>query len=261
MVSKNISPCCFYKIFFLLSILGFVSTVDAKTAIDPAEALQWNRVYLATYPRSGNHWSRYLIEEVTGIATGSVYCDTNPQHLKDPFPWGGFCPKNGYEHNRRYPSINDIVVIKTHQPIYNSEFSNSPYLRTIRIIRHPVDSIYSNYVHHYGNPPRDLVPSSHVDYFLKEWLAFQRYWDCKSKVVTFKYEDLLLDTENVLSQIINSIGYISTSEDIKRAVNKYPPSGYELKHLDKFKKSDLKLMREQLQYYLNKYGYEIPIDE
>ena len=30
-------------------------------------ANDWKRVYLASFPRSGNHWTRFLIEEATGI--------------------------------------------------------------------------------------------------------------------------------------------------------------------------------------------------
>src|SRR5262249_43452350 len=128
----------------------------------------WKRVYLATYPRSGNHWMRFLIEEATHIATSSVYCDPDPPHLADPFPWGGYCVDNGYRGNCRYPQRTDIVFIKTHFPLFAAHrFDKKPSIKTLRLVRHPVDSIYSFYVYiHGGNPPQKIIPSEKVQAFM-----------------------------------------------------------------------------------------------
>src|SRR5947209_1600022 len=101
-------------------------------------ARNWtSRVYLATYPRSGNHWMRYLIEEATGIATGSTNCDGDPPHLPDPFPWGGYAADHGYEGHCRYPQYGETVVIKTHSPAFDPlPFDHLPYYRTVRVVRH-----------------------------------------------------------------------------------------------------------------------------
>src|SRR4051812_11514770 len=84
---------------------------------------QWTRVYLATYPRSGNHWIRYLVEEASHIATSSVYRDPDPLHLKRIFPWGGYCCHHGYEGQCRYPTKKDCVLVKTHFPAQEQKVS------------------------------------------------------------------------------------------------------------------------------------------
>lgn len=75
-----------YKIalLFILFKITFIHAEEVQTK-------NWqHRVYLASYPRSGNHWLRYLIEEAKGIATSSVYQDPDPPHLDQVFPWGTF---------------------------------------------------------------------------------------------------------------------------------------------------------------------------
>ena len=38
-------------------------------------AVKTDQAYLFSYPRSGNSWTRYLIEAATGVFTGSLYKD------------------------------------------------------------------------------------------------------------------------------------------------------------------------------------------
>ena len=106
-----------------------------------SEAEKWQRIYLTTPCRSGNHWMRYLVEEAAHIATGAVYRDKTPLHMDKIFPWGGYCCKHGYEGLCRYPNKSDIVLIKTHYPdCPETPFDRLPYKWAIRIVRHPVDS-------------------------------------------------------------------------------------------------------------------------
>src|SRR5690349_14416639 len=101
-----------------LVLCGLLFCVLSLCMAVESVASEWKRVYLATYPKSGNHWMRFLIEEVTGVATGSVYCDQNqPAHMPAPFAWGGYSTPHGYTGKRRYPTKRDIVVIKTHFPV------------------------------------------------------------------------------------------------------------------------------------------------
>jgi len=61
------------------------------------------RVALATYPGSGNTWTRHLIEGLTGVFTGDVYNDT----LLD----------NTFMGTREDHTANTTFVIKTHSPV------------------------------------------------------------------------------------------------------------------------------------------------
>ncbi len=230
---------------------------DYSTQFNP-EA--WNqRVYLATYPRSGNHWMRYLIEEATHIVTSSVYRDQDPLHLADPFPWGGYCLEGGYEGNCRYPQPNEPIVMKTHFPSFPpNSFDQQPSILAIRIIRNPIDSIYSFYRYAHENEDEVKLSPLLKDY-MYSWRNFQEYWDQDLNTLTIRYEDLMEDPAVCLKKALKAIGYTFTEEDVQRAVQRFPPKGDVLKHLHHFTKEDLIFIQQELQDLLDKHGYDIPI--
>lgn len=224
-------------------------------------AKEWTRAYLASYPRSGNHWVRYMIEEASNIATGSVYIDHEPEHMDKIFPWGGYCCDHGCMGNCRYPDKDDIVLIKTHypsQPTKVSEFDRKPYQVTLRCIRHPVDSFYSRYVRRPEGPLLEKVPRARVKEFIKTWKAFQKYWNKQENVITFRYEDVLANPFDELKKILTALQYDVTDDDIARAVAKFPPEGRMLKSIDKFRAEDLDLIAGELGDLLIEFNYEIP---
>lgn len=244
------------------AIEKFQETKAIGTKHQAEEAKNWaNRVFLATYPRSGNHWMRYLIEEATGIATSSVYCDPDPQHLEEVFAWGGFCCQNGYEGTSRYPRQGEIAVVKTHFPaIATSRFDHLPSLRTVRIIRHPVDSFYSFYLwikNHRNETPEAMIPREALFEFIYTWKIFQQYWDLEENVLTIRYEDLYADPAAYLKLVLDHIGYTVQEEDIARAVAKYPPTGGLRKHYSHFNEEDLALIQKVLGNLMLQYGYEL----
>jgi hypothetical protein len=223
----------------------------------------WNRrVYLATYPRSGNHWTRYLIEEATHIATSSVYCDgdVGKSHLGTPFPWGGYCPKYGYEGKCRYPTPSDIVVVKTHFPAVPArEFDRLPCSRTVRIVRHPVDSLYSFYV--FGRKGKDYdphIPAELLAKRVKTWKKFHEYWNKQACAITVRYEDLLERPHEILRTILEAMGYNVSDDQINRAIQKYPPKGHPMSHINFFETKDLELIKRELGDLMNQFNYSIP---
>lgn len=235
---------------------------------------EWRRVYFASYPRSGNHWIRYLVEEASGIATSSVYCDPDPTetpHMKKVFPWGGYCCNHGYEGNRRYPKKSELIFLKTHFPgqenkgqrksesltFKETTFDRRPYEVAIRLVRHPIDSFYSRYIRVPQGPVQDTVPTYRVKIFNKGWFNFHKYWNKKPNVITFRYEDFLENPFVELKKLLEILEYEVTDEDILRAVNKYPPEGNMLKNRDKFTAGDLKLMEKELEPYLTQFNYKI----
>ncbi|MEA5596130.1 hypothetical protein [Rivularia sp. UHCC 0363] len=78
---------------------------------------QNHRIALASFPRSGNTWFRFLIEESTGVKTGSIYDDR--------------VMTRGLEG----------IVIKT----TTHQLDSSRYTKAIHIIRNPFDAIESYY--------------------------------------------------------------------------------------------------------------------
>lgn len=222
-------------------------------------AEDWKRVYLTSYPRSGNHWIRYLVEEASHIATASVYHDKEPLHMKKVFPWGGYCCDHGYEGNCRYPNKNDLVLIKTHfpsQPDKVTDFDRLPYKMAIRIVRHPVDSFYSRYVRRPEGPLQETVPTDRVERFIKSWRQFQAYWNKRPNVLTIRYEDLLDNPFVELKKILEVLQYQISDEDIARAVMQHPPQGFMLKSQNKFTDADLKLIDEKLEDLMAQFGYK-----
>jgi hypothetical protein len=231
------------------------------TLEEAAMAKEWpGRVYLASYPRSGNHWMRYLVEEATGIATSSTYIDPDPQHLATLFPWGGYCCDHGYEGHCRYPEPGETSLIKTHFPaMHISWFDGLPYRFAIRIIRHPVDCFYSFYLwertqsHKRAEP---FIPRKRLKNCIRNWRRFQEYWDAQENVLTLRYEDLVHDPLPYLAEILEKIGYPVYGEDLERALAKYPAEKRPFKHLSHYSEDDLELIQNKLGPLMRKYGYE-----
>lgn len=243
----------------LLTLLTFSLFFVLTTA--QGLASEWQIIYLATFPRSGNHWIRYLIEEATHIATSSMYPEKDPAHLKTPFPWGGYAVDHGYEGGCRYPEPGESAVIKTHFPCFAQWRKIGPLsgTKTIRIVRHPIDSFYSLRVYNgRGKQLAPKIPKRLLLHFIDMWEKFQIFWNQQPNVLTVRYEDLYAHPHAVLWEILQAAGHTVTAEDINRAVAKYPPSGGVLKHIRHYSQEDLNLIGEQLGSLMHQFGYSVP---
>lgn len=90
-----------------------------------AEADKRGKFYLASFPGSGNTWSRLLLEETTGVYTGSVYCDT--QLLRSGHYGEGI-------------NSSHVIAIKSH-----TRFKPDDVRGIIYIVRNPFHAILSKY--------------------------------------------------------------------------------------------------------------------
>ncbi|XP_046326452.2 WSCD family member GA21586-like [Haliotis rufescens] len=106
------------------------------------------QIALASYPGSGNTWVRHLLQQMTGIATGSIYNDEQLRH--NGFP--GESLSNG-----------SVVAVKTH-----NHYAGKDYARAILLIRNPYESMLSLFKlansNHTGEPS--------VDRYGKQWGTF-----------------------------------------------------------------------------------------
>ena len=91
-------------------------------------------VALVSFPGSGNSWTRHLLEQATGIYTGSIYCDTT---LKAFFPG-------------EYTVSGDVLAVKTHQsdsvnlPSHvQKQMGKKTFDKGILIVRDPYDALVS----------------------------------------------------------------------------------------------------------------------
>jgi hypothetical protein len=245
------------KPYFFIALLAILFSFTNHNSL---AAEDWDkRVYLATYPKSGNHWMRYLIEEATRISTSSVYrdMDTGRPHLKIPFTWG-YSPGHGFKGNCRYPRKNDIYVMKTHFPAMkpSKHFDNLPYIKVIRIIRHPVDSLHSFYS--LSGDPAIRKPKAKIKDFVQTFRKFQEYWDKQPNVVTIRYEDLYNSPHAQLSKVLKAAGYVVREQDVERAVANHPPQGGTMKYLQHYHSKDLMQISDELSDIMEKYHYTIP---
>ncbi|KAL4237394.1 hypothetical protein ACF0H5_002112 [Mactra antiquata] len=86
---------------------------------------------LMSFPGSGNTWTRHLIQQMSGLATSSCYCDDMLRSNGFPFE----C------HHELFKTI----VVKTHEFKHAQEYN---FEKIILLIRNPYDAIlsYANYL-------------------------------------------------------------------------------------------------------------------
>ncbi|KAK9719381.1 hypothetical protein QE152_g22685 [Popillia japonica] len=84
-------------------------------------------VALASFPGSGNTWLRYLLQQATGIYTGSVYKDYGL--LKNGFPAESVI--NG-----------SVLVVKTHE---YGPLARKPFSKAILLVRAPAPAIQAEF--------------------------------------------------------------------------------------------------------------------
>jgi hypothetical protein len=105
---------------------------DGCSDVQLAEPGTYPPTSLSSYPGSGNTWVRYLIEQFTGVYTGSLYDDNK-------LFYGGFKGEKEDWHN------GTIIAIKAHS------FRNERKLGdAILLIRNPFDAILAEYNRYKG---------------------------------------------------------------------------------------------------------------
>ncbi|KAI0242306.1 WSC domain-containing protein 2 [Lamellibrachia satsuma] len=161
---------------------------------------------LASFPGSGNTWTRHLIQQATGVYTGSVYSDK--VLVKEGFPGEGLT--NG-----------SVIVIKTHWNFENHEIGK--FTRAILIIRNPFEAIVSEYNRRQTQSHTGIAPASAFEddmwrtfarRSLKKWRSFNlswlRYFNGPIHV-TF-YDDLKTYTRGELDRITQFLHVVNFVE-------------------------------------------------
>ena len=88
------------------------------------------KVALASFPGSGNTWMRYLLQQMTGVLTGSIYTDW--KLMSKDFPAGGI--KDGR-----------VIATKTHAPYIPKKGQQMmDYDKVILLMRNPWDASLAN---------------------------------------------------------------------------------------------------------------------
>jgi hypothetical protein len=148
------------------------------------------RIALASYPRSGNTWVRFLLEAATGESCGSVHKD------------------------RIMPRGDEGIVIKTHQ------LNSASYDGAVHLVRNPFDVLESHY--HWK---RDIAGEldreweRHVDEGVPAWKAHTEHWlAARCLVLRVRYEDLHADPVEQLRTVLEFLGRPASEVRLREAV-------------------------------------------
>jgi hypothetical protein len=215
---------------------------------------EWNTVYLASFPRSGNHWVRFLVEEATHIATSSVYRDRDFPHMQHIFPWGGYSTDHGYNGQCRYPTQDDPLLLKTHYPFLLQKIPDPR--RVICLIRHPIDAFWSFYIYKKGKQGTQIGKQQLME-FIQAWRVFYEFWEKQPGVLFIRYEDLQKNTAFYLTLILQTAGFSFDQTDVERAVTKYSPQGTSLKYMHCYDAEAVEMIKEKLSDILEKFNYDM----
>lgn len=216
-------------------------------------------IYLATFPRSGNHWMRGLVEKVTGIATGSVYCDPDPPHSPTLQPWGGYLIEGGYGGDCLPPQKKNVILLKTHHPHLQFNPFEEAKGKVVHIVRHPIDAIYSYYVwmcqYIWKTQPELILPQEILEEYLDEWVKFHSFYLNRDQTLVFRYEDLLKEPFKHLKNTLAFMGVNASDKRIRHAIYTLPPEGIPLKHVKHYRDEQIKLIFEKSMPLLKAYQY------
>ncbi|WP_297774600.1 sulfotransferase domain-containing protein [uncultured Roseovarius sp.] len=208
-------------------------------------------VWMASYPKSGNTWTRIFLANY--IANGKDPVPINNAHriamgdsIAKTYQMVAGHPIDTADIDltlKLRPSVlrgivankADINLVKTHNarvvargvPLIPDEVTRS----AIYLLRNPLDMVLS-YARHYGMTPAEAVYTvSHVDnanpadhetvtQFMGSWSDHVRSWTAPSSypVLVLRYEDLLADPHENFAKVIEHLGMPVEPERLNRAI-------------------------------------------
>lgn len=173
-----------------------------------AEAFQ-RTTYLATYPCSGNTWTRSMFEQTLQIYTGSVFCDPALKNVG----FLGECERD--------PS--KVFLVKTHWPVFGRHEEGNGE-RNLVIVRDPLHAALSWTVydhtqggHHTEVPEHKLYEAFDSDAHdkLGAWKHMASVMRDRTDVQVVRYEDIVANTSHsYLSDIFPYVGVNSDNPDV-----------------------------------------------
>jgi hypothetical protein len=148
-----------------------------------------SRTALASYPRSGNTWVRFLLEKAVGEECGSIYKD------------------------RIMPRGAEGIAIKTHA------LDSDKYERAIHVVRNPLDVIESYFFWKRDVAKKAVEWDENIRTVAREWREHTQHWlAAKSPVHRVRYEDLKTRTVEELGALVRWLGYEVPATQIEAAV-------------------------------------------
>ncbi len=209
---------------------------------------------LSSVPGSGNTWVRYLLQQSTGIYSGSVYNDSG---LRD----AGFGGEKVQD--------STVLGVKTHAA------AGAKFDQVILIVRHPKEAILAEFnrrhsVKYEQNQHVGLAPQQEFDtkqwvifvkQFAKFWENFHLKWLNSDKfsqpgeMLIVYYDDVKINTERELRRMLHFLKVkanddvikCTVSDQVRQGVFKRNKNGSKQQQEDPFtKKMNYNLQRKWL---------------
>jgi aryl sulfotransferase len=179
--------------------------------------------WLASYPKSGNTWLRFLLANIIGggaprtsLGVSRLVCDIHQPEV--PFE----------------PADPDQLFIKTHFARTDRHPRIGETGRAVQVVRHPRDVLLSalNYRRMEG-VIENLTDAQYAQTFISHagdplwaklgygsWTEHAATWSTTTAfpVLTIRYEDLKGDAEATLGKVLGFVGLDASEDDIARAV-------------------------------------------
>lgn len=173
-----------------------------------ANDTSYERIFFLTVPRSGNTFSRMLLENLTGISTDSVY-DVEGIFSNRSTSYGRPCGKTNDCDRIHRSSQGDMVIIKTHFPFMYPEFDERECVSKILMtIRHPVDNYLAWASFEGKGRIQSLTFRNSMNFkkYFQLWEAHHTYWHAfasrkKVPLLQYRYEDLCQQPEEVFRKV------------------------------------------------------------
>jgi hypothetical protein len=173
-------------------------------------------IFLTSYPRSGNTWTRFLVGNL--VHTEEAVTFLNVERLVPDMY------KHGDYYMRHLPRPR---ILKSH------EVFDPRYKRVIYIVRDPRDVAISNY--HWEMKQRAVGDNVPIEDFLPEWIE-GKVWDRLGNwgdhvtswlstrgdskgFIILRYEDLIEDPARELVKVANLLGIDPVKERLTRAAD------------------------------------------
>ena len=153
----------------------------------------WPSIALASYPRSGNTWMRMMIEEATGLPSGSNYEDR-------------FLNRDNYG-----------IVIKTHH------LDRNKYRKAIIITRNPYDCIYSyfKWKTEISSKNKNTTWEEHLRNEIPKYKEHVNHWKkANMPKLWIRYEDIKKNPHKELNKVLKFINYPLIIAKTNKAVEK-----------------------------------------
>ena len=167
-------------------------------------------VFIASYPRSGSTWLRFVLQEVLTGQPSSF------RNVDETIPLVG-------SHQRAYRLADGGRLIKTHEALRRE------YKRAVCLVRDPRDVLLSEFALHKALGLTADNLDSYVNAFVRGELSRYPSWRdhtagwldasrCNEQIRVFRFEDLRKNPETTVRTIVEFLGVHAPAEAIRAAI-------------------------------------------